>query len=353
MEEFAREERAEAERQNERKRRRVRILEEAIRIDELTLNAGGAVEKLRRFAEIEGKTGWREIGQFLFVQAREFYERGDQKGENSALLVSIEIYRALQDLTRERDPLLWAGTQSNYALALIKLGERESAIARLEEGVVAYRLAIDVWEREHCLADWALAQNNLGIALHRLGERESGTARFMEALAAYHAALQVWTRERSPLPWAMAQNNIGNALWRLGERQSGTARLEEAVAAHRAALLERPAIGFRSSGRTRRTILALRFGRSASERAGRRGSRKRSQLIAQRWRNGRAANFRSTGQRLRTISAMHSRGSESERTGRRSSRRRSRPTAPRWRSERAGEFRSTGRRRKTILAPHS
>jgi hypothetical protein len=66
-----------------------------------------------RFAEIEGKTGWREIGQFLLVQAREFYERGDQKGENSALLVSIEIYRALQDLTRERDPLLWAATTTS------------------------------------------------------------------------------------------------------------------------------------------------------------------------------------------------------------------------------------------------
>ena len=240
MEEFAREEQAEAEHQIKRKRRRIRILEEAIKIDELALNAPGAVEKLRRIAEIEGKTGWREIGQFLVFQAGKFYERGDQKGENSALLVSLETYRSvLQELTRERDPLLWAGTQSNYAFALIKLGERESAIARLAEGVAAYRLAIDVWEREHRLADWALAQNNLGTALHRLGERESGTARFVEALAAFYAALQIWTRERSPLFWAMAQNNIGNALWRLGERESGTARLEEAVAAHRAALLER------------------------------------------------------------------------------------------------------------------
>ena len=135
MEEFAREERAEADRQSERKRRRVRILEEAIKIDELALNADGAVGKLRRIAEIEGKSGWRETGEFFSSRAQEFYERGNQKGENSALLVSIETFRAaLRELTQEPDPLLWAKTQSNYALALIKLGERESGIARLEEG---------------------------------------------------------------------------------------------------------------------------------------------------------------------------------------------------------------------------
>ncbi len=73
----------------------------------------------------------------------------------------------------------------------------------------------------------------------RLGERESGTARLEEAVAAYRAALTGNTRERAPLDWAMTQNNLGNALLSLGERESGTAQLEEAVAAYRAALTER------------------------------------------------------------------------------------------------------------------
>ena len=83
--------------------------------------------------------------------------------------------------------------------------------------------------------------------------------------------------------------------------------------------------------------------RSASGRAGRRGWRRRSRPIARRWRNGRASGFRSTGRRRRTISAMRSRRSASGRAGRRGWRRRSRPIARRWRNGRASGFRSTGR----------
>ena len=166
MDEFAREERAELERQEERKRRRLRLLEEAIRFDELVLDADAATQKLRRMAEIEGRSGWQEVGAYLFAQAGEYYKRGDQKGENSALLISIAAYRAaLEEWTRDRVPL-----------------------------------------------DWAMTQNNLGNALSTLGERESGTARLEEAVSAYREALEERTRERVPLEWATTQNNLGNAL---------------------------------------------------------------------------------------------------------------------------------------------
>ena len=100
-------------------------------------------------------------------------------------------------------------------------GERESGTARLEEAVAAYRAALEERTRERVPLDWAGTQNNLGNALSTLGERESGTARLEEAVAAYRAALEERTRERVPLDWAMTQNNLGNALWsarRAGER---------------------------------------------------------------------------------------------------------------------------------------
>src|ERR1700730_14673642 len=64
-------------------------------------------------------------------------------------------------------------------------------------------------------------------ALRALGERESETGRLEEAVAAYREALQEDTRDRVPLRWAMIQSN-----------------------------------------------LAVRFGYSASARAGRRGSKR-------------------------------------------------------------------------------
>jgi tetratricopeptide (TPR) repeat protein len=239
MDEFAREERIEGDRQEERKRRRLRLLEEAVRIDEIVLDADGATKKLRRMAEIEGRSGWQQIGLYLFERANEFCERGDQKGENSALIISIAAYRsALAELTRERVPLDWAMIQSNLGTALEALGERESGTARLEEAVAAFREALTEITRARVPLDWATIQSNLGTALEALGERESGTARLEDAVAAYRDALKESTRGRTPLDWAVIQNNLGTALKLLGERESGTERLEDAVAAYRDALKE-------------------------------------------------------------------------------------------------------------------
>jgi tetratricopeptide (TPR) repeat protein len=240
MDAFEREERAERERQQESQRRRMRLLEEAIRFDELALNGEAAARKLRLMAGVEGISSSDSVGAFLFGKAAEFYERGDQRGDNPALLVAVAACRAaLEEYTRERVPLQWTTTQNNLGNALSRLGERESGTARLEEAVAAYRAALEEYTRERGPLDWATTQNNLGTALWRLGERESGTARLEEAVAAYRAALEERTRERVPLDWATTQNNLGTALWTLGERESGTARLEEAVAACRAALEER------------------------------------------------------------------------------------------------------------------
>ena len=71
----------EAERQEEHKRRRLRLLEAAVRFDELVIDADAAIQEMRLMAEIEGQSGWREIDAYLFAQADEYYDRGDQKGE--------------------------------------------------------------------------------------------------------------------------------------------------------------------------------------------------------------------------------------------------------------------------------
>ncbi|WP_205215708.1 hypothetical protein, partial [Azospirillum brasilense] len=106
MEELAREEREEADRQGERRRRQLRLLEEAVRFDELALDDEAAVTKLRKMAEIEGATTPDTIGSWLVGKAQEYYKRGDRRGENAALLVAIAAYRAaLLEYTRERAPL--------------------------------------------------------------------------------------------------------------------------------------------------------------------------------------------------------------------------------------------------------
>ena len=77
-------------------------------------------------------------------------------------------------------------------------------------------LPLEEHTRERVPLNWAGTQNNLGNALVALGERESSTEHLEQAVDAFRAALKERTRERVPLNWAMTQNNLGNALVALG-----------------------------------------------------------------------------------------------------------------------------------------
>jgi tetratricopeptide (TPR) repeat protein len=98
-------------------------------------------------------------------------------------------------------------------------------MSRNEGRVRIYRAALEEFTRERDPLRWAVTQNNLGAALYTLGSRESGTARLEEAVKACREALKERNPERFPLAWATTQTNLGNALQTLGSRESGTARL--------------------------------------------------------------------------------------------------------------------------------
>jgi tetratricopeptide (TPR) repeat protein len=117
----------------------------------------------------------------------------------------------------------------NLGTALLRLGERESGTARLEEAIAADRAALEVSTRDRVPLDWAATQNNLGLALTRLGERESGTAHLEQAVAAFRAALAEQTRERVPLDWAGSTGNQGIALMLLADRLGDASKEQSAV----------------------------------------------------------------------------------------------------------------------------
>jgi tetratricopeptide (TPR) repeat protein len=77
-----------------------------------------------------------------------------------------------------------ARANANHALGYVlsRLGDDEEAVA-------AYRAALQ--EPSWRGRNWAMTQNNLAIALSRLGERDSGTALLEQAVAAWEACLTV------------------------------------------------------------------------------------------------------------------------------------------------------------------
>jgi tetratricopeptide (TPR) repeat protein len=100
-------------------------------------------------AEVEGVFGADAIGKYLFDKAAEYYERGDKKGENTALFIAIAPYReALKEYTCARVPLQWAATPNNLGSTLWRLGERESGTGKLEDAVADYREALKELTKE-------------------------------------------------------------------------------------------------------------------------------------------------------------------------------------------------------------
>ena len=94
------------------------------------------------------------------------------------------------------------------------LGERESGTARFEEAVAAYGEALEERTRERVPLDWAGTQNNLGNALYTLGEREAekdkakGCATLKTARAHYTAALVEFRRAGASYYVEATQGNV-------------------------------------------------------------------------------------------------------------------------------------------------
>ncbi len=172
--------------------------------------------------------------------AQAWWQHGRDNGNNPALLRSIALdEKLLQQIPRDRSPLVWGELQVDLGNTLQTLGERENGNEHLKQAERAYRSALTAISRAWFPADWAQVQNDLGSVLQALGEREAGVSYMENAAEAYHLALEEMPEDSMPFEWANVQNNLGVTLTRLGERESGTGKLDLALAAFRAALRER------------------------------------------------------------------------------------------------------------------
>jgi hypothetical protein len=95
--------------------------------------------------------------------------------------------------------------------------------------VSAFQASLEERTRARAPLDWAGTQNNLASALLKLGAGENGTARIQEAVAAYGAALQEYTREQAPAYWAMSFGNQGVAMMLMADRTNDGAMAETAL----------------------------------------------------------------------------------------------------------------------------
>ncbi|WP_240761696.1 tetratricopeptide repeat protein [Nitrosococcus wardiae] len=212
-------------------------------------NFGGAGELLCEAAERKAKQldkVRKELEQLTEEAVSSFRLAGDAHSNNYAFDQALEVYeRALEYVSRELTPHLWAVVVTQVGKAYYELGIRIEGVAlhhHLSAAVESYRRALEVQTQGHLPQDWARTQTHLGTALReqgiRLG-RAVGQRLLAEAMAAYRRALEVQTQGHLPQDWAWTQTHLGTALREQGVwlgREAGQRLLAEAVAAYRRAL---------------------------------------------------------------------------------------------------------------------
>ncbi len=337
---FAEWERIEAERREASVAAGVRIQSEGARQDILRRDFRAAAERYARIVELENPDASARFAA-LAAKQDEFYVEGRDKGANASLEVAIELARFELKAARDADEKGSAG--NDLGNALWTLGERESGTARLEEAVAAYRAALEERTRERVPLDWAMTQNNLGAALQdarRAGERDGAARGGGRGLSRGAGGIDARAGSARLGDDAEQSRQCAQDARRAGERdgaargggrglsrgaggmdaRAGSARLGDDAEQSRQCALDARRAGERdgaargggrglsrgAGGMDARAGSArlgddaeqsrqCASGRSASGRAGRRGSRRRSRPIARRWRSGRASGFRSTG----------------------------------------------------------
>jgi tetratricopeptide (TPR) repeat protein len=190
----------------------------------------------------------QNLGAALSEQAK--LAQGEERAQ--LLTQAQDAYRAALELSpKEALPGDWAMTRNNLGLALLQQAELATGDERarlLDEALACHQAALEVYSRDMTPAGWALTQVHLGNVLrHQAANNCEGTedannkraARLEQAIIAYRAALEVYTSKSAPEDWAMTQNNLGNAQSDQALLLPGKKRLvllRQAVASHQAAL---------------------------------------------------------------------------------------------------------------------
>jgi tetratricopeptide (TPR) repeat protein len=130
---------------------------------------------------------------------------------------AVAAYRAaLEEQTRERLPLQWAGTQNNLGNALSRLGERESGAGRLKEAAAAYTERVEICRRVYAFAENDDSKSQLAGALGSLSFALLFNHRPGDALVAAQEALSL----NPAAVWV--ETNRAHALLFLGRSEDAT-----------------------------------------------------------------------------------------------------------------------------------
>jgi tetratricopeptide (TPR) repeat protein len=177
---------------------------------------------------LDGADGLRVARAEIYLcLAGLLHEQAQQRPELLASAIP-HYHSALQLVSREDAPTLWAGAHAGLATAYLTMPMVEAS-GQLRLGVAAQSLrsALSVYTREEYPREWASVQLNLANSLVYTPSRHQ-TENLVEAAEIYEAVLQTRDRATDPVGRARVLANQGNVLAHLGVFDDAKAKLCEA-----------------------------------------------------------------------------------------------------------------------------
>jgi tetratricopeptide (TPR) repeat protein len=175
----------------------------------------GAVECLLKTVHpLEWAGGQNRLGQAL-------YRLDLLTGRTDLLREALTAFQAaLTVFTRAEAPARWAEVMNNLGQVLQVFGDQTKSVEVLTRAVEVSRSAAEVRSRDRNALAWAASQNALGSALFLL-DKHRGTAQHLDdALVAFANALDVYRAMGASRPASVTEKNLARARQLLKERGS-------------------------------------------------------------------------------------------------------------------------------------
>jgi tetratricopeptide (TPR) repeat protein len=158
------------------------------------------------------------------------------KSQDSLRAAVTYFQHALDDWTRDRDPLEWAMTQRNLAIAFSQEFGLDWHDAPLLPAMTAWQNALTVYQSRSDRLDAAHVQLGLASGYEVIARYEPGRDNLIKAVSYYRAALSGFDPRTYPDDWGDVQIKLANALRVLSFWDKDTKNIEDAIAANKAAL---------------------------------------------------------------------------------------------------------------------
>ncbi|MGR3502675.1 helix-turn-helix domain-containing protein [Pseudaestuariivita sp.] len=175
------------------------------------LDAAAAAQVRRARLDVDAEAPLIELLRDEIAEARE-------QGTSQGLALAEALCRQTLPLCQTAED--HSAVLIDHGLILRALGRVQQDEAMLSQAVAALEAAIEDISAEDTPDLWAEVHVALGRTLLRLGEANEDIAMLGQAANAYQSATRVWTRDAAPAPWAQVQTHLAN-LCRLQTELSG------------------------------------------------------------------------------------------------------------------------------------